>query len=184
LYVEDCDKVYAQALAAGGIQLQPLTDQFYGDRSGTLKDPFGNIWFVSTHKEDLTRRDSRPRRENVRRQPSGKLKAARLCLKLEARSLELLHANHRQNRRPGAQPDPAEEELLVGFATGSLAGPRLLQANQLLMKVRNANQWLACDCRNDALPVLNVTLNGSTGTLFLEQPRHRRARARLPVHQG
>ena len=63
---------------------------------------------------------------------------------------------------------PAEEELLVGFATGSLGGPRLLQANQLLMKVRNANQWLACDCRSDALPVLNVTLNGSTGTLFLK----------------
>ncbi|WP_054912280.1 MULTISPECIES: hypothetical protein [Pseudomonas] len=63
---------------------------------------------------------------------------------------------------------PAEEELLVGFATGTLGGPRLLQANQLLMKVRNANQWLACDCRNDALPVLNVTLNGNTGTLFLK----------------
>ncbi|MBH3373708.1 hypothetical protein [Pseudomonas juntendi] len=63
---------------------------------------------------------------------------------------------------------PAEEELLVGFATGTLGGPRLLQANQLLMNVRNANQWLACDCRNDALPVLNVTLNGNTGTLFLK----------------
>ena len=66
---------------------------------------------------------------------------------------------------------PAEEELLVGFATGNLAGPRLLQANQLLMKVRSANQWLACDCRKDALPVLNVTLNGSTGTLFLKTTR-------------
>ncbi|MDZ3991724.1 hypothetical protein [Pseudomonas sp. Teo4] len=63
---------------------------------------------------------------------------------------------------------PAEEELLVGFATGTLAGPRLLQANQFLMKVRSANQWLACDCRKDALPVLNVTLNGNTGTLFLK----------------
>lgn len=63
---------------------------------------------------------------------------------------------------------PAEEELLVGFASGTLAGPRLLQANQMLMKVRSANQWLACDCRSDALPVLNVTLNGSTGTLFLK----------------
>ena len=67
----------------------------------------------------------------------------------------------------------AEEELLVGFSTGTLVGPQLLQANQLLMKVRNANQWLACDCRKDALPVLNVTLNGSTGTLFL----HRAARS-------
>jgi len=63
---------------------------------------------------------------------------------------------------------PAEEELLQAFATGTLVGPRLLQANQLLMKVRSANQWLACDCRKDALPVLNVTLNGSTGTLFLK----------------
>lgn len=63
---------------------------------------------------------------------------------------------------------PAEEELLIGFVSANLTGPRLLQANQLLMKVRSANQWLACDCRKDALPVLNVTLNGNTGTLFLK----------------
>ena len=71
---------------------------------------------------------------------------------------------------------PAEEELLVAFAGGTLAGPRLLQANQWLMKVRSANQWLACDCRKDALPVLNVSLNGNTGTLFLrnnpDTPEH------------
>ncbi|MCO7631449.1 MULTISPECIES: hypothetical protein [Pseudomonas] len=71
---------------------------------------------------------------------------------------------------------PAEEELLAGFVTGTLAGPRLLQANQWLMKVRSANQWLACDCRKDAVPVLNVTLNGNTGTLFLrnnpDTPEH------------
>ena len=70
----------------------------------------------------------------------------------------------------------AEEELLTGFAAGTLAGPRLLQANQWLMKVRSANQWLACDCRQDALPVLNVSLNGNTGTLFLrnnpDTPEH------------
>ncbi|MDC0689427.1 hypothetical protein POF53_17665 [Mitsuaria sp. RG] len=70
----------------------------------------------------------------------------------------------------------AEEELLASFATGTLAGPRLLQANQWLMKVRSANQWLACDCRQDALPVLNVSLNGNTGTLFLrnnpDTPEH------------
>ncbi|MDW9406635.1 hypothetical protein GE454_26770, partial [Pseudomonas soli] len=62
---------------------------------------------------------------------------------------------------------PAEDELLVDFARGTLTGPGLLQANQWLMKIRSANQWLACDCRKDALPVLNVSLNGSTGTLFL-----------------
>lgn len=70
----------------------------------------------------------------------------------------------------------AEEELLASFATGTLAGTRLLQANQWLMKVRSANQWLACDCRQDALPVLNVSLNGNTGTLFLrnnpDTPEH------------
>ncbi|WP_312934961.1 hypothetical protein [Pseudomonas sp.] len=63
---------------------------------------------------------------------------------------------------------PAEEELLSGFVQATLLGPRLLQANQWLMKVRSANHWLACDCRSDALPVLNVSLNGSTGTLFLK----------------
>ncbi|QXI40758.1 hypothetical protein [Pseudomonas xantholysinigenes] len=62
---------------------------------------------------------------------------------------------------------PAEQELLAGFVCATLAGPRLLQANQWLMRVRGANQWLACDCRKDALPVLNISLNGNTGTLFL-----------------
>lgn len=62
----------------------------------------------------------------------------------------------------------AEEDLLAGFATATLSGPRVLQANQLLMTVRSAGQWLACDCRPDEAPVLNVTLNGHTGTLFLK----------------
>ena len=53
--------VYAQALACGATQLREVTDQFYGDRSGTLKDPFGNIWFVSTHKEDLSPDEIRAR---------------------------------------------------------------------------------------------------------------------------
>lgn len=61
LYVEDCDKVYAQALAAGATQMHEVKDQFYGDRSGTLKDPFGNLWFVSTHKEDLSPEEIRAR---------------------------------------------------------------------------------------------------------------------------
>ncbi|WP_416424530.1 VOC family protein [Pseudomonas sp. App30] len=54
LYVEDADAVFAQALAAGATQVYEVKDQFYGDRSGTLRDPFGNVWFVATHKEDLT----------------------------------------------------------------------------------------------------------------------------------
>jgi len=63
---------------------------------------------------------------------------------------------------------PAEDELLRGFVQGNLTGPRLLQANQLLLKVRAAGHWLACDCQPKAMPILNVNLNGNTGTLFLK----------------
>jgi PhnB protein len=48
------DRVFGQALAAGAKQQRPVKDQFYGDRSGTLQDPFGHVWTVSTHKEDLS----------------------------------------------------------------------------------------------------------------------------------
>jgi PhnB protein len=54
LYVEDCDAVIARAAALGAAMVRPLQDQFYGDRSGTLADPFGHVWTVATHKEDLT----------------------------------------------------------------------------------------------------------------------------------
>ncbi|MNJ00968.1 Glyoxalase-like domain protein [compost metagenome] len=54
MYVEDVDARYAQAIKAGGIVVSEVKDQFYGDRSGTLKDPYGHLWFLATHKEDLT----------------------------------------------------------------------------------------------------------------------------------
>lgn len=54
IYVDDADKMFNAAIAAGGTEMKPLQDQFYGDRSGTLKDPFGHVWTVATHKEDLT----------------------------------------------------------------------------------------------------------------------------------
>jgi len=54
IYVDDVDTIYPQALAAGGTEHKPLQDQFYGDRSGTLIDPFGHVWTVATHKEDVT----------------------------------------------------------------------------------------------------------------------------------
>jgi PhnB protein len=54
LYVENVDKVAAQAVAAGAKQVRPVQDQFYGDRSGVFLDPFGHCWNISTHKEDLT----------------------------------------------------------------------------------------------------------------------------------
>ena len=53
IYVDDVNKIYPQAIAAGGKELRPLQDQFYGDRSGTLTDPFGHVWTIGTHVEDV-----------------------------------------------------------------------------------------------------------------------------------
>jgi PhnB protein len=54
LYVENVDALFKQALAAGGKEERPVKDQFYGDRSGTLRDPFGHQWTIATHKEDVS----------------------------------------------------------------------------------------------------------------------------------
>jgi PhnB protein len=54
LYVEDVDALAERAIAAGAKVIFPIADQFYGDRGGRLQDPFGHMWIVSTHKEDLT----------------------------------------------------------------------------------------------------------------------------------
>jgi PhnB protein len=57
IYVEDVDKVAAQAIAAGIKTERPVEDQFYGDRSGNFIDPFGHRWTVATHKEEVTREE-------------------------------------------------------------------------------------------------------------------------------
>jgi PhnB protein len=54
LYVEDVDAVAKQAVAAGAKEVRPIVDQFYGDRTGTFTDPFGHIWTIGTHKEDVS----------------------------------------------------------------------------------------------------------------------------------
>ena len=54
IYVEDVDTIFDRAITAGGKVQQPVKDQFYGDRLGTLEDPFGHVWHVSTHKEDVS----------------------------------------------------------------------------------------------------------------------------------
>ena len=53
LYIEDVDGVAEEAVDAGAEILFPVEDQFYGDRSGRIKDPFGHVWIISTHKEDV-----------------------------------------------------------------------------------------------------------------------------------
>ncbi len=54
IYTEDCDAMFQQALAHGATEVRPLQNQFYGDRSGTLKDPFGHMWTIATHVEDVS----------------------------------------------------------------------------------------------------------------------------------
>lgn len=54
IFTEDADKMYNAAIAAGAKQGQPLSDMFWGDRWGTLTDPFGHVWQIATHKLDLT----------------------------------------------------------------------------------------------------------------------------------
>ncbi|HZG51606.1 MAG TPA: VOC family protein [Pyrinomonadaceae bacterium] len=54
LYVEDVDALAERAVAAGARLLSPLEDKFYGDRMGKLEDPFGHIWAIATHTEDVS----------------------------------------------------------------------------------------------------------------------------------
>jgi uncharacterized glyoxalase superfamily protein PhnB len=54
LYVEDCDAVYAKAIEAGAKAVMPVTDQFYGDRSGGVQDVAGNYWWIATHVKDVS----------------------------------------------------------------------------------------------------------------------------------
>jgi PhnB protein len=53
-YVEDVDTVFARAVAAGAKSERPVADQPYGDRMGTLTDPFGHRWHIATHIEDVS----------------------------------------------------------------------------------------------------------------------------------
>jgi PhnB protein len=54
LYVNDVDATIPRAVAAGAKVLKPIQDQFYGDRSGTIHDPFGHVWTVATHIKDVS----------------------------------------------------------------------------------------------------------------------------------
>jgi PhnB protein len=54
LYVEDVDRVFNQAVAAGAKVQRPVQNQFYGDRIGGVADPFGHVWYIATHVEDVS----------------------------------------------------------------------------------------------------------------------------------
>ncbi len=61
LYVDEVDATFARAVAAGATSRRPVVDQFYGDRSGTLVDPFGHVWTIATHKEDVSAEEAQRR---------------------------------------------------------------------------------------------------------------------------
>ena len=63
IYVPDVDAAFKKAIAAGATEVRAVKDQFYGDRSGTLKDPFGYQWTLSTHIEEVSQDEAQRRME-------------------------------------------------------------------------------------------------------------------------
>jgi PhnB protein len=61
IYVEDVDEVFNRAVDAGAKLFKPVEDQFYGDRSGTIIDPFGHRWTIASHVEDVSPEDMKKR---------------------------------------------------------------------------------------------------------------------------
>ncbi len=59
IYAPDCDALFNRAVAAGGTAAMPPTDMFWGDRMGSIADPFGQVWMVATHQKDLTLEEMR-----------------------------------------------------------------------------------------------------------------------------
>jgi PhnB protein len=64
LYVDDVDAVFRRAVNAGAVTLRPVANQYYGDRSGTLEDPFGHVWTIATHIEDVPTEEIRRRSQH------------------------------------------------------------------------------------------------------------------------
>jgi len=63
-YVPNCDTAYSRAIQAGGKEIFPLADMFWGDRMGKFQDPFGHVWTIATHKEDPTPKEIARRQEH------------------------------------------------------------------------------------------------------------------------
>ena len=71
LYVDDVDGTFARAVRAGATVRRPVADQFYGDRVGTMADPFGHVWSIATHREDVSIEEAKRRMEALMKQGSG-----------------------------------------------------------------------------------------------------------------
>lgn len=68
-YVENVDEVFEKAVSEGGIVKRPLENQFYGDRTGTIEDPFGHSWTIATHVEDLSPEEMEKRAAEAMKKP-------------------------------------------------------------------------------------------------------------------
>jgi uncharacterized glyoxalase superfamily protein PhnB len=68
LYVPDADSAFAHAVKAGGMAIMEPMDMFYGDRTGGVKDPSGNSWFLATRKEEVSREDMQKRADAFSKQ--------------------------------------------------------------------------------------------------------------------
>ncbi len=71
IYLEDVDTVFNRAVEAGASVKEAVQDKFYGDRTGTLTDPFGHVWHVSTHKEDVSMEEMEERAKAASAKASG-----------------------------------------------------------------------------------------------------------------
>ena len=71
LYVKDSDAIMKKALEKGAKELHPMKNQFYGDRSGSLLDPFGHMWSVATHVEDVSPEELKKRMVSAMSQSAG-----------------------------------------------------------------------------------------------------------------
>jgi len=69
VYVEDVDATFAKALENGAKELRAVENQFYGDRSGSFEDPFGHLWHVATHVEDVSPEEMERRMEALATEP-------------------------------------------------------------------------------------------------------------------
>ena len=70
-YVNDVDAVFDRAVSAGAKVLKPVKDQFYGDRSGTVADPFGHVWTIATPQEDVPKEEMERRMAEFMKQQAG-----------------------------------------------------------------------------------------------------------------
>jgi PhnB protein len=71
LYVEDVDAVARQAVAAGAKERRAVQDQFYGDRTGSFEDPFGHVWHIATHKEEVPPDELQRRADEAMKRQGG-----------------------------------------------------------------------------------------------------------------